>query len=183
MFTLPVSISQNILAKLIPAVVWFFGSLILGMLTIAPAMGMRFRDNPLVLMFTGVRLSDLPEIILGLLFVIGSIATVFLFYYLCMCIGQIFNSHRFLASVGVYIGLQMLLQTMSIVFMWIFAKAVADNVSFAIWIENFPFRLDEFPTDAIVYGFLITINVVVYGLSAALFFIDNAILKKRLNLI
>ena len=91
MFTLPVSISQNILAKLIPAVVWFFGSLTLGMLTIAPAMGMRFRDNPLVLMFTGVHLSDLPEIILGLLFVIGSIATVFLFYYLCMCIGQIFS--------------------------------------------------------------------------------------------
>ena len=160
------SISQNILAKLIPAVVWFFGSLTLGMLTIAPAMGMRFRDNPLVLMFTGVHLSDLPEIILGLLFVIGSIAMVFLFYYLCMCIGQLFNSHRFLASVGVYIGLQMLLQTMSIVFMWIFLL-----------------HLDEFPTDAIVYGFLITINVVVYGLSAALFFINNAILKKHLNLI
>ena len=183
MFTLPVSISQNILAKLIPAVVWFFGSLTLGMLTIAPAMGMRFRDNPLVLMFTGVHLSDLPEIILGLLFVIGSIAMVFLFYYLCMCIGQLFNSHRFLASVGVYIGLQMLLQTMSIVFMWIFTKAVADNMSSTIWIENFLLHLDEFPTDAIVYGFLITINVVVYGLSAALFFINNAILKKRLNLI
>ena len=78
MFTLPVSVEQNILAKLIPSVVWFFGSCVLGMLTIAPAMGLRFNDNPFT-MFTGIRLGDVPEILLAVLMVIGSIAGTFLF--------------------------------------------------------------------------------------------------------
>ena len=115
MFTLPVSVEQNILAKLIPSVVWFFGSCVLGMLTIAPAMGLRFNDNPFTI-FTGIRLGDVPEILLAVLMVIGSIAGTFLFYYLCMCIGQMFNSHRFLVSAGAYIVIQTVLQILGIAF-------------------------------------------------------------------
>ena len=181
MFTLPVSVEQNILAKLIPSVVWFFGSCVLGMLTIAPAMGLRFNDNPFT-MFTGIRLGDVPEILLAVLMVIGSIAGTFLFYYLCMCIGQMFNSHRFLASAGAYIVIQTVLQILGIAFIWICASSFS-NQAFVAWLSNAFAFLDKIPSGSLIYLFLIAANILSYGIAAALFFIDSAILRKRLNLV
>lgn len=181
MFTLPVSVEQNILAKLIPSVVWFFGSCVLGMLTIAPAMGLRFNDNPFT-MFTGIRLGDVPEILLAVLMVIGSIAGMFLFYYLCMCIGQMFNSHRFLASAGAYIVIQTVLQILGIAFIWICASSFSSQ-AFVAWLSNAFASLDKIPSGSLIYLFLIAANILSYGIVAALFFIDSAILRKRLNLV
>lgn len=181
MFTLPVSVEQNILAKLIPSVVWFFGSCVLGMLTIAPAMGLRFNDNPFT-MFTGIRLGDVLEILLAVLMVIGSIAGTFLFYYLCMCIGQMFNSHRFLASAGAYIVIQMVLQILGIAFIWICASSFSSQ-AFVAWLSNAFASLDNIPSGSLIYLFLIAANILSYGIAAALFFIDSAILRKRLNLV
>lgn len=181
MFTLPVSVEQNILAKLIPSVVWFFGSCVLGMLTIAPAMGLRFNDNPFT-MFTGIRLGDVPEILLAVLMVIGSIAGMFLFYYLCMCIGQMFNSHRFLASAGAYIVIQTVLQILGIAFIWICASSFSSQ-AFVAWLSNAFAFLDKIPSGSLIYLFLIAANILSYGIAAALFFIDSAILRKRLNLV
>ena len=181
MFTLPVSVEQNILAKLIPSVVWFFGSCVLGMLTIAPAMGLRFNDNPFT-MFTGIRLGDVPEILLAVLMVIGSIAGTFLFYYLCMCIGQMFNSHRFLISAGAYIVIQMVLQILGIAFIWICASSFSSQ-AFVAWLSNAFASLDKIPSGSLIYLFLIAANILSYGIAAALFFIDSAILRKRLNLV
>ena len=181
MFTLPVSVEQNILAKLIPSVVWFFGSCVLGMLTIAPAMGLRFNDNPFT-MFTGIRLGDVLEILLAVLMVIGSIAGTFLFYYLCMCIGQMFNSHRFLASAGAYIVIQTVLQILGIAFIWICASSFSSQ-AFVAWLSNAFAFLDKIPSGSLIYLFLIAANILSYGIAAALFFIDSAILRKRLNLV
>ena len=181
MFTLPVSVEQNILAKLIPSVVWFFGSCVLGMLTIAPAMGLRFNDNPFT-MFTGIRLGDVPEILLAVLMVIGSIAGTFLFYYLCMCIGQMFNSHRFLISAGADIVIQTVLQILGIAFIWICASSFSSQ-AFVAWLSNAFASLDNIPSGSLIYLFLIAANILSYGIAAALFFIDSAILRKRLNLV
>lgn len=181
MFTLPVSVEQNILAKLIPSVVWFFGSCVLGMLTIAPAMGLRFNDNPFT-MFTGIRLGDVPEILLAVLMVIGSIAGTFLFYYLCMCIGQMFNSHRFLISAGAYIVIQTVLQILGIAFIWICASSFSSQ-AFVAWLSNAFASLDNIPSGSLIYLFLIAANILSYGIATALFFIDSAILRKRLNLV
>ena len=181
MFTLPVSVEQNILAKLIPSVVWFFGSCVLGMLTIAPAMGLRFNDNPFT-MFTGIRLGDVPQILLAVLMVIGSLAGTFLFYYLCMCIGQMFNSHRFLVSAGAYIVIQTVLQILGIAFIWICASRFSSQ-AFVAWFSNAFAFLDKIPEGSLIYLFLIAANILSYGIAAALFFIDSAILRKRLNLV
>ena len=181
MFTLPVSVEQNILAKLIPSVVWFFGSCVLGMLTIAPAMGLRFNDNPFTI-FTGIRLGDVPEILLAVLMVIGSLAGTFLFYYLCMCIGQMFNSHRFLVSAGAYIVIQTVLQILGIAFIWICASRFSSQ-AFVAWLSNAFAFLDKIPSGSLIYLFLIAANILSYGIAAALFFIDSAILRKRLNLV
>ena len=181
MFTLPVSVEQNILAKLIPSVVWFFGSCVLGMLTIAPAMGLRFNDNPFT-MFTGIRLGDVPQILLAVLMVIGSLAGTFLFYYLCMCIGQMFNSHRFLVSAGAYIVIQTVLQILGIAFIWICASRFSSQ-AFVAWFSNAFAFLNKIPEGSLIYLFLIAANILSYGIAAALFFIDSAILRKRLNLV
>lgn len=181
MFTLPVSVEQNILAKLIPSVVWFMGSCVLGMLTTAPAMGLRFNDNPFT-MFTGIRLGDVPQILLAVLMVIGSLAGTFLFYYLCMCIGQMFNSHRFLVSAGAYIVIQTVLQILGIAFIWICASRFSSQ-AFVAWFSNVFAFLDKIPSDSLIYLFLIAANILSYGIAAALFFIDSAILRKRLNLV
>ena len=181
MFTLPVSVEQNILAKLIPSVVWFMGSCVLGMLTIAPAMGLRFNDNPFT-MFTGIRLGDVPQILLAVLMVIGSLAGTFLFYYLCMCIGQMFNSHRFLVSAGAYIVIQTVLQILGIAFIWICASSFSSQ-AFVAWLSNAFAFLDKIPSGSLIYLFLIAANILSYGIAAALFFIDSAILRKRLNLV
>ena len=181
MFTLPVSVEQNILAKKIHKKVWFFGSCVLGMLTIAPAMGLRFNDNPFT-MFTGIRLGDVPEILLAVLMVIGSIAGTFLFYYLCMCIGQMFNSHRFLVSAGAYIVIQTVLQILGIAFIWICASSFSSQ-AFVAWLSNAFASLDNIPSGSLIYLFLIAANILSYGIAAALFFIDSAILRKRLNLV
>ena len=181
MFTLPVSVEQNILAKLIPSVVWFMGSCVLGMLTIAPAMGLRFNDNPFT-MFTGIRLGDVPQILLAVLMVIGSLAGTFLFYYLCMCIGQMFNSHRFLVSAGAYIVIQTVLQILGIAFIWICASRFSSQ-AFVAWFSNAFAFLNKIPEGSLIYLFLIAANILSYGIAAALFFIDSAILRKRLNLV
>ena len=181
MFTLPVSVEQNILAKLIPSVVWFMGSCVLGMLTIAPAMGLRFNDNPFT-MFTGIRLGDVPQILLAVLMVIGSLAGTFLFYYLCMCIGQMFNSHRFLVSAGAYIVIQTVLQILGIAFIWICASSFSSQ-AFVAWLSNAFAFLNKIPEGSLIYLFLIAANILSYGIAAALFFIDSAILRKRLNLV
>lgn len=181
MFTLPVSVEQNILAKLIPSVVWFMGSCVLGMLTIAPAMGLRFNDNPFT-MFTGIRLGDVPQILLAVLMVIGSLAGTFLFYYLCMCIGQMFNSHRFLVSAGAYIVIQTVLQILGIAFIWICASRFSSQ-AFVAWFSNAFAFLNKIPEGSLIYLLLIAANILSYGIAAALFFIDSAILRKRLNLV
>lgn len=182
MFTLPVSVEQNILAKLIPSVVWFFGSCMLSLLTIAPAMGSRLSDSLLVNMFKGIRLGDIPEILLSFLFAVGCLSSVFLFYYLCMCIGQMFNSHRFLVSAGAYIVIQTVLQILGIAFIWICASSFSSQ-AFVAWLSNAFASLDKIPSGSLIYLFLIAANILSYGIAAALFFIDSAILRKRLNLV
>lgn len=182
MFTLPVSVEENILAKLIPSIVWFLGSGILGMLTITPAMGLRMSDNPFISMFSSFSIKNIPELLLVFLFIVGCLATSFLFYYLCMCIGQMFNSHRFLASAGAYIGIQAVLQVGSVLSVWALASRLSD-ISVAAWLSRTFAFLDTLPEDAFIYIVMGVACLVVFVIAAALFFIDSAILRKKLNLI
>ena len=114
--------------------------------------------------------------------VIGSLAGTFLFYYLCMCIGQMFNSHRFLVSAGAYIVIQTVLQILGIAFIWICASRFSSQ-AFVAWFSNAFAFLNKIPEGSLIYLLLIAANILSYGIAAALFFIDSAILRKRLNLV
>lgn len=176
MFTLPVTVEQNILAKLIPAAVWFMGSAVLGVLTIIPAMGGSWSD-----FFGGlVSLENAPMLLLMLLIFAGCVCTSFLFFYLCMCIGQLCNSHRFLATAGVYIGLQTAMQIISLVGAWCLA---ANSNAVMKWVIHMAAKLDSVSAQALIYTALGVAAIVVFAIGTVLFFIDSAILKKKLNLI
>ena len=120
MFTLPVSTDVNILAKLIAALCWSLGSLALGLLTLLAfgldgggqgsisALGHFFAEHSADIA------ANLGGIIFFLALLILGVAASVLFCYLCMAIGQLFNEHKFLASVGAYLVLQTLMQIFSI---------------------------------------------------------------------
>lgn len=181
MFTLPVSVEENILAKLIPSVVWFFGSCVLGIFTIIPAFFGGFKN---FFSFMDIYPKDFgvvtlsQNIIIIALFILGviaSLATIFLFYYLCMCIGQMFNSHKFLASAITFLLLQGVFQVFGIVFLF----SSFENTGILYLISDMFDNMNVF--NATVLLFAIS-DITGFVEAAILFFIDSFILKKKLNL-
>ena len=189
MFTLPVSVEQNILAKLIPAMTWFLGSCVLGVLTILPVFFGGYGES--LEFFFGTRdffllMPDIPKMVTLLLLlavnIVSGLALTFLFYYFCMIVGQTFNSHKFLAAVGTYLVLQLVFQVLGItVFFWlIHLLEILDYGALERFLGLVPI------TDAnIDWIFLIFYGIAdVFAVLAAvgLFFLDSSILRKKLNL-
>ncbi len=180
MFTLPVSVEENILAKLIPSIVWFLGSCVLGIFTIISAFFGGFNSffgfidiypRDLGIETVSQYITIFALLILG---VIASLATIFLFYYLCMCIGQMFNSHKFIASAITFLILRSVFQVLGIVLMFSsFDTAIIYLISDMFDNLN--------PFNAVVLFFTLY-DVTSFIEAAILFFIDSLILKKKLNL-
>ncbi len=180
MFTLPVSVEENILAKLIPSIVWFLGSCVLGIFTIISAFFGGFNSffgfidiypRDLGIETVSQYITIFALLILG---VIASLATIFLFYYLCMCIGQMFNSHKFIASAITFLILRSVFQVLGIVLMFSsFDTAIIYLISDMFDNLN--------PFNAAVLFFTLY-DVTSFIEAAILFFIDSLILKKKLNL-
>ncbi len=63
-----------------------------------------------------------------------------LFYYTCICIGQLFRKNRILAAVGVYFGIYVVTQILSTVAMVVFTMMAAAGIwdGVAVWIEGHP---------------------------------------------
>ena len=92
MFTLPVSVEQNILAKLIPAMTWFLGSCVLGVLTILPVLFGGYGESLRFFFGTShLPISETPKFITFLILlavgVVSGLALTFLFYYFCIADG------------------------------------------------------------------------------------------------
>ena len=183
MFTLPVTASQNILGKLIPAVCWGVGSVLLGILTILPMVnGLNLKiflyDMANFFSDGAVAILTIGGIITLILMGAGSI----LFLYLCMSIGQLFNEHKFLASVGTYLVLQTVSQILGIVFIVILGNASLEKMAwlstlgknFILWMENSPILgASVISLVMIAVSFLICL---------VLFLITRWLLEKKLNL-
>lgn len=186
MFTLPVSVEQNILAKLIPAMTWFLGSCVLGVLTILPVFFGGYGES-LEFFFgtSSLPIAEMPQIITFLILlavgVVSGLALTFLFYYFCMIVGQTFNSHKFLAAVGTYLVLQLVFQVLGIaVSFWLIHLLelldyadIGRFLGFAITDSNLDWIFLIFLGIADVFSVLVTVGV---------FFLDSTILRKKLNL-
>lgn len=179
MFTLPVSVEENILAKLIPAITWFLGSCVLGIATIIPAFWGSYKDGWLsfknFFLTPGAKV-DFGIVVLTVLFIILSLTATFLFYYFCMCIGQLFNSHKFIASTVAYIAITGILQVLLIIALFSIASL---SFNYDSTFMRFIFNLSDMQSTYLILG---VSDAVLLACSAGLFFLDSFILKKKLNL-
>lgn len=188
MFTLPVTAEQNILAKLIPAVTWFMGSCMLGILTIIPVFLGGYKEA-VDFFFSGESFSfaDTAEwlIFLFLCFVgaVIGLATTFLFYYFCMIVGQTFNSHKFLASVVTYLVLQGVFQVIGILSVFTLISLVENMTSGSLlWrIANWV-PLNDGNAGFFILGGMAFADVIALAVAVGVFFLDSTLLRKKLNL-
>ena len=179
MFTLPVTAEQNILAKLIPAAVWFVGSCVLGLLTIIPVLNFRYDDFSFT--FEHITTTHVAATVLFVIMGLASLLTGFLFLYLCMCIGQTFNSHRFLASAVTMITLQSAAQIISIMLIALLSSGAGESVLSAL-ISVFVTSEGELSNSGLLV-MLGGIDVFIIAVGGLLFWADSTILRKKLNLV
>ena len=186
MFTLPVSVEQNILAKLIPAMTWFLGSCVLGVLTILPVFFGGYGES-LEFFFgtSSVPVAEIPKFITFLILLavctVSGLALTFLFYYFCMIVGQTFNSHKFLAAVGTYLVLQLVFQVLGIaVFFWLIH--LLELLDYADIGRFLGFTITDSNLDWIFLIFYGIADVFAVLAAVGLFFLDSSILRKKLNL-
>ncbi len=161
MFTLPVTTGQNILAKLIPAMCWTIGSSLLCFLVVI-----------LQNFFSGDVPIRIPngESVGFILLLLLSLAAFILFCYMCMAIGQTFNEHKFLASVGAFIIIQLALQLLGVVGVFgLFRLGALAELSFSV---------DQIPGWSVLLG----ADLAMLAACAVFFLITRWLLDKKLNL-
>ena len=99
-----------------------------------------------------------------------------LYFYLCICIGQLFRKNRILAAVGVYFGLYMVGQIISTVVTVMFTFVGMSGVleELLLWIEKNPIET--------VHIFLAGSIVIATIMATVYFLICHTIIRKKLNL-
>ncbi len=177
MNTLPVKSWQLVFSKLLTAVIWFFGSMLVLLSSVLIQLsskgilgdiwnGAKMIWDSLLLEFGwqgGLLLGEL-----GLMLIIYS-CYGFLMVYCAMAIGHLFNSNRIIYSFVAYIGLYFIVQMISVVTMLVYGFVFAGGLAF---LENGDVGLT-----------ILTIQLIMSGIiSVALYLGTNFIVKKRLNL-
>lgn len=99
-----------------------------------------------------------------------------LFYYLCICIGQLFRKNRVLAAVGVYFGFYIISQILSTVMMVVFVILGEAGV----W-DDILELVGRHP-EASVHVFFVGIIVLSALAALAEYWICHRIIRKKLNL-
>ncbi|MBR5429701.1 MAG: hypothetical protein IK116_04160 [Firmicutes bacterium] len=162
MFTLPVTAGQNVLAKLIPALCWTIGSSVLCFLVLIlqEMLNGGFRDRTLLQ----------PDNLGVYIFLVLALAAFILFCYMCMAIGQTFNEHKFLASIGAFIVIQLVLQILGLIGIFSLGRLGL--------LAGFDLSLDTFPGWVWVAG----ADLAALAVCAVLFLITRWLLEKKLNL-
>lgn len=99
-----------------------------------------------------------------------------LFYYLCICIGQLFRKNRILAAVGVYFGFYMISQALSTVMMVVFVILGEAGV----WDDILELAA-QYPA-ASVHIFFVGVTVLSALFALVEYCICHRIIRKKLNL-
>lgn len=177
MNTLPVKSWQLVMSKLLVAVSWFFGSMLLVIASIAAQLAVRGLLSDFI---SNVRLlweSTLLQfgwngyLVLGLFFLFVAIYACygFLMVYCAMSLGHLLNTNRIIASFAAYMGLYFVVQMISAVVILLYGLIAGGGIAF---LESSDSALS-----------LISIQM---SISAALciiyYSITNYIVRKRLNL-
>ncbi len=99
-----------------------------------------------------------------------------LFYYTCICIGQLFRKNRVLAAVGVYFGFYVIAQILSTVGMVVFTMLTAAGVwdGIIVWIAEH--------AEIAVHSYLGGFAVLTVLMGLVYYWICHHIIHKKLNL-
>lgn len=184
MFTLPATPAQQILSKLITALIWMFAGIIVCILavllfawnlpditTAVPSIPASFQAQ------TGV--SFYLALFLFGLFMLLVFANIYLHFYLCIAIGGQWPQNRLLASAVAYLILNAVLQF--VVFFGIIAAALIFSSADISFFRSLQSLAKQSPT-GFFYGMLGVSAVVMIVLNLVYFFVTRWLLSKRLNL-
>lgn len=171
MFTLPVKTWKLVMSKLLVAIFWILLSAVIGWGSILMN---ATRDN----------LNDLGELfksflnyfgtdgcILILLLVLAALVFSIIHMYTAIALGHLLKKHKLLASFGMYVAINTLVQMVFILIMYLFWNTTLYRLFFS-----------SVPTAAQI-NMLILFGCVFFAVFAAAGYIaTNVILKRRLNL-
>ncbi len=182
MFTLPAKAWQHITSKLIVAMMWTVVSSIVAIISILiitfdvffTSENMQAILNSINEVFKEFGASAFLVMLEILLVIIVSMAACILMIYASIALGQLFNRHRILASLGAFIVLNTVSQ---ILFM------VAASIPGGMNLEKRISSMNEFFSILPVFHSVMWYCILFFGvLSVGYFALSNYILKKRLNL-
>ena len=178
MFTLPVSIDALILSKLIVTTVWFLLYAVIGQVIIFVSFRSIFNSMEtgmfdITAIYQGI-FQHIPYIEI-ILYVIAAIFAIMLMIYASMSIGMLANRNRGLASFGAFIGIWILMQIISTIFITVLGTALGgfDNIPALFYsIEDYP-ALDV----ALFFGIVgqLVVGIIFYG-------VTRYLLMNKLNL-
>lgn len=178
MFTLPVTVAQNIWAKTIIATIMTVLSGVAGVLSVLiMASDVRFWGQVGQFFGEGFHVlfsnAHYPIFVLEgvLLFIVSTLASI-LFLYLCIAIGHLAKRHRVATAIGAYFGLSLIGQWLLGVTLF----ASSDSGMFG-WLGNL--NLQPIPAVHLIMWLLIAFSVIC---TVVAFYFTRYILQARLNL-
>ncbi len=177
MHTLPVTSHQLILSKAFVMYIWQVISgcvMFVSILLLANSLvwGMENINIFKALMeidFGDIRLNfiDVLDIIVVVLIVIGCQIFSIMFGYLAISLGQLSKNHKLISSIGIYMGMQIVLQMVFSFF----------QIGFNLTMVNV-----DSPSEGLVFAILCLIAIVVFAADAGMYAGSNYIMKNKLNL-
>lgn len=181
--TLPVTPANHLWVKVITAVSFNVASLLVCLLAgIIATAGEVFAE---ICNAAAYLLKEIPQDYVGhlagwvseyIVLLLVAMLNSHLFFYVCICIGQLFRKNRALAAVGVYFGFYMVSQILSTVVTAEFYKIVetAQWEKLLEWVTNNP----ETTIHIVLCGMIVLVSLV----SLIYFVICHRIIRKKLNL-
>lgn len=181
MHTLPVTPGQLIWSKAFVGVLWHFISCIVLMFSVVAFMfsmiagidGVTVADiwRSIEIDIDEIGLTAVLAILLIILLIVASCFVTIFFGYTAVSIGQLFKKQKILGAIGAYIVIYLVMQ---------FVSSVA-TIPLMEWFEKMD-QLANGPSDWMVIGVLFGVLIVVCLVAAGLYFLNEHIMKYKLNL-
>lgn len=181
MHTLPVTSTQLILSKGIVMYIWQLISsvvMMVSILVLVNSISIGFEGTGifseiwkaiLEIDFSGIGALDVLSFIVSLILVLGLQIFSILFGYLAISLGQLSKNHKLLASIGIYIGMQTVLQML----------ISCVQVGITVGTANMKF---ENISEGLGFAILLLITIIFYAIDGGMYAGSNHIMKNKLNL-
>lgn len=178
-FTLPVTVSQHIVVKVLGALVMALLSLVaalvsLCVITAGDVLVELWKAGVYILNYLNGQIGAhlwwfmLEFVVLLLVALVGQA----LYYDTCISIGQLFRKNRVLAAVGVYFGFYMIAQVISTIVVII--AMFMDWSALALWVEKHPYIT--------IHGVMCSSILLSIVFCVAEYLVTYFIIRRRLNL-